>query len=209
MKHCSSCGADSPEQSKFCIRCGKPLAQPAHPGVSNKNAPKKPFFSFRVRLIMASCIFLAALISGLSAMTKANPFYTPSEAPFASPLATSAQPSPSSASGAALIESSPSKEPAAYTYHLDDVHMIEEGSVTVGRNFRYVVSGTISITSDTPLNSAYLCVKIYDGDEYITEGAQNVFIQGNKIEFSVPVYFSSSTAPSRANYVRVFLSNVE
>jgi len=115
MKHCSSCGADSPEQAKFCIRCGKPLAESAHPGVSNKSTPKKPFFSFRVRLIMASCIFLAALISGLSAMTKANPFYTPSESPSASPLATSVQPSPSSASGAALIESSSSKKPAAYT----------------------------------------------------------------------------------------------
>jgi len=52
MKHCSSCGADSPEQAKFCIRCGKPLAESAHPGVSNKSTPKKPFFSFRVRLIM-------------------------------------------------------------------------------------------------------------------------------------------------------------
>lgn len=209
MKHCPSCGHENPEQAKFCIRCGKPLGEPAHQGASSKSTPKKPFFSFRVRLIMASCIFLAALISGLSAITKANPFYIPSESPSASPLVASAQPSPSSASGAALIESSPSKESTAYTYHLDDVHMIEGDSVTVGRNFRYIVSGTISITSDTPLNSAYLCVKIYDGDEYITEGAQNVFIQDNKIEFSVPVYFSSSTAPSRADYVRVFLSNVE
>lgn len=29
MKHCPSCGHESPEQAKFCIRCGKPLAAPA------------------------------------------------------------------------------------------------------------------------------------------------------------------------------------
>ena len=29
MKHCPSCGHENPEQAKFCIRCGKPLAAPA------------------------------------------------------------------------------------------------------------------------------------------------------------------------------------
>ena len=29
MKHCPSCGHENPEQAKFCIRCGKPLAEPA------------------------------------------------------------------------------------------------------------------------------------------------------------------------------------
>lgn len=42
MKHCSSCGADSPEQAKFCIRCGKPLAQAenAAPDFAPFSAPK-------------------------------------------------------------------------------------------------------------------------------------------------------------------------
>ncbi len=40
MKHCSSCGADSPEQAKFCIRCGKPLAENAEPASAPASAPK-------------------------------------------------------------------------------------------------------------------------------------------------------------------------
>lgn len=42
MKHCSSCGADSPEQAKFCIRCGKPLAQAENAAAASapSSAPK-------------------------------------------------------------------------------------------------------------------------------------------------------------------------
>lgn len=214
MKYCPLCGFQNPEYAKFCIQCGavfpdiQPTSSPeisqpsetqpkpapyAAPPNSGNDAPKKRSFSLRVWLIAASCILLIALMIGISTMLRAKSLSAPvpSDSPSASPPT------------AVSLEPSPNSEPV-YTYQLDDA-WISEGPDTM----RYIVSGKISITSDTQLTSAYLCAKVYYGENYITEGAKFVEIHDNKIEFSIDVYISQKFFASKADTIKVVLSSVE
>ena len=208
MKKCPSCGFDqSPDNSRFCIRCGAPLSggQPAT-GDAQQSQNARPAAAPTQR----AGVFPGAAPSA-SGVSRPSPYAALPHIPSsAKGRKTSPKKSrwPALLGGAGLIAvcicalflfiqigigegqsggGSPSPTSAPYTYRLGGDAYLSEGQ----EPSLYYINGSIYIDSTACFSKATITVFIYKGSYRVASVTRAVDVHNNTIEYSLPVRLDS------------------
>ena len=224
MKKCPSCGFEqSPDNSRFCIRCGAPLSggQPAAAGPARQGQSAWPASAPAQR----AGVFSGAAPSA-SGVSRPSPYAALPHIPSsAKGRKTSPKKSrwPALLGGAGLIAvcicalflfiqigigegqsgGSPSPTSAPYTYRLGGDAQLSGGH---GAN-TYLIQGTIYIDSKTQFSQANITVSIYWGDSFVTSATDTVAVRNNKISYCLPVHMNSLHAQA-SDGIRVRINDI-
>lgn len=225
MKKCPSCGFDqSPENSRFCIRCGTPLSgeQPVTPGDAQPGQSTGPAAAPAQR---ASSTAPGAIPSAPS-VSRPSPYaslpHIPSSAKGGRTPAKKSR-WPALPGGIALLAicicalflliqigigpgqsgGTPSPTSAPYTYRLGGDAQLSGGH---GAN-TYLIQGSIYIDSKTQFSQANITVSIYWDDSFITSATDTVAVRNNKITYCLPVRMDSFHAQV-SNAIRVRINDI-
>ena len=224
MKKCPSCGFEqSPDNSRFCIRCGAPLSggQPAAAGPARQGQSAWPASAPAQR----AGVFSGAAPSA-SGVSRPSPYAALPRIPSsAKGRKTSPKKSrwPALLGGAGLIAvcicalflfiqigigkgqsgGSPSPTSAPYTYRLGGDAQLSGGH---GAN-TYLIQGTIYIDSKTQFSQANITVSIYWGDSFVASATDTVAVRNNKISYCLPVHMNSLHAQA-SDGIRVRINDI-
>lgn len=223
MKKCPSCGFEqSPDNSRFCIRCGAPLSggQPAT-GDAQQSQNARP-----AAAPMQKANAFPGAAPSASGVSRPSPYAALPHIPSsAKGRKTSPKKSrwPALLGGAGLIAvcicalflfiqigigegqsgGSPSPTSAPYTYRLGGDAQLSGGH---GAN-TYLIQGTIYIDSKTQFSQANITVSIYWGDSFVTSATDTVAVRNNKISYCLPVHMNSLHAQA-SDGIRVRINNI-
>lgn len=207
MKKCPSCGFDqSPDNSRFCIRCGAPLSggQPAGDAQQSQSARPADAPTQRTGVFSGA----APSASGVSRLSPyaALPHIPASAKGGKSPRKKSRW--PALLGGAALIvfcicilflliqmgigldqigDGTSSSSSASYTYRLGGDAYLSEGQ----EPSLYYINGSIYIDSTARFSEATITVFIYKGSYRVASVTRAVDVHNNTIEYSLPVRLDS------------------
>ena len=225
MKKCPSCGFEqSPENSRFCIRCGAPLSgeQPANSGGAQPDQNAGPAATPTQRARSAA----PGAAPSAPSVSRPSPYaslpHIPSSAKGGK---TSAKKSrwPALLGGVALLAicicalflliqigigpgqsgGAPSPTSAPYTYRLGGDAQLSGGH---GAN-TYLIQGSIYIDSKTQFSRANITVSIYWDDSFITSATDTVAVHNNKITYCLPVRMDSFHAQV-SDAIRVRINDI-
>ncbi len=208
MKKCPSCGFEqSPENSRFCIRCGTPLSgeQPVTPGDAQPGQSTGPAAAPAQRASSAPGAAPSA-----PSVSRPSPYaslpHIPSSAKGGRTPAKKSR-WPALLGGIALLAicicalflliqigigpgqsgGTPSPTSAPYTYRLGGDAYLSKGQ----EPSLYYINGSIYIDSTAQFSKANITVFLYEGSYRVASATETVDVYQNKIEYSLPVRLDS------------------